>query len=196
MTKLDSGFLAYMYLVPDYYKSKLWTSIDDFSNEEWCDIKDFEGLYKISNYGRVKSSKMYTILRPTLDKRKMLVVCLYKDGKYYQRSVSLLVARAFKSNPRKCSWVYFKDKDPTHCNVENIVWSKRRVNHAGVRHQMPNRGKRVSQHTLVGTYIRTYSSVAEAGRVLGLEDHSGISACARGKSSKAYGYIWKYVKEE
>lgn len=35
--------------------SERWLNTDDLPGEEWKDIKDFEGLYQISNYGRVKS---------------------------------------------------------------------------------------------------------------------------------------------
>ena len=35
--------------------SQKWFNLEDLLNEEWKDIKDFEGLYQISNYGRVKS---------------------------------------------------------------------------------------------------------------------------------------------
>lgn len=35
--------------------SERWLNLDDLPEEEWRDIKDFEGLYQISNYGRVKS---------------------------------------------------------------------------------------------------------------------------------------------
>lgn len=34
--------------------SERWLDLQDLPNEEWKDIKDFEGLYQISNYGRVK----------------------------------------------------------------------------------------------------------------------------------------------
>lgn len=39
--------------------SEKWLSLEDLPNEEWKDIKDFEGLYHISNYGRVKRLKKF-----------------------------------------------------------------------------------------------------------------------------------------
>lgn len=37
--------------------SKRWFDLTLLLNEEFRDIKDFEGVYQISNYGRVKSIK-------------------------------------------------------------------------------------------------------------------------------------------
>lgn len=54
--------------------------------EEWKDIKDYEGLYQISNLGRVKSlsktrkdkmGRIYNI------KEKILIPQKYKNGYYY-----------------------------------------------------------------------------------------------------------------
>ena len=35
--------------------SERWLNLENFLNEEWKDIKEYEGLYQISNYGRIKS---------------------------------------------------------------------------------------------------------------------------------------------
>lgn len=38
--------------------SEKWLNLKDLKNEIWEDVKDFENLYKISNYGRLKSIGM------------------------------------------------------------------------------------------------------------------------------------------
>ncbi len=56
--------------------------------EEWRDIEGYEGLYQVSNLGRVKSLKNHKgtyrekILKPTSDKLKYERVALYKNGKH------------------------------------------------------------------------------------------------------------------
>ena len=37
--------------------SERWFDLTPLLNEEFRDIKDFDGVYQISNYGRVKSIK-------------------------------------------------------------------------------------------------------------------------------------------
>ena len=52
-------------------------------------------------------------------------------------------------------------------------------------------GKPVSQFTLEGKFIKTYSSTHEAERQTGI-GHSHISECCNGKLKKVGGYVWKY----
>ena len=47
------------------YNTREWLSLDSFKGEEWRDIEGFEGLYAISNYGRIKSIQR-TVVRLTI----------------------------------------------------------------------------------------------------------------------------------
>ena len=58
-----------------------------------------------------------------------------------------------------------------------------------------NKSKVVLQYSLDGTFIKEWKSIKDAQRNLGF-NHSNISKCCRGKYACAYGYIWKYKKEE
>lgn len=72
------------------------------SNEEeiWKDIKDYEGLYKISNYGNVWSYKTNRILKPSKNTHtNHLGVILCKNGKKKRFQIHRLVAQAFIPNP-------------------------------------------------------------------------------------------------
>ena len=56
-------------------------------NEEWRDIEGYEGLYQVSNLGRVKSlrdknnKKRELILKPKIMRNGYLKVDLCKNGK-------------------------------------------------------------------------------------------------------------------
>ena len=72
--------------------------------EEWKDIKGYEGLYKISSYGRVKSlgndkNRKEKILSSKSNREGYVRVYLFKDGKGKMYRVHRLVAEAFIPNP-------------------------------------------------------------------------------------------------
>ena len=72
--------------------------------EVWKPIKDYEGLYEISNLGRVKSLNYRgtgkgKILKNIEDRKGYLKVCLTKNGRHKIFRVHRLVAEAFIPNP-------------------------------------------------------------------------------------------------
>lgn len=90
------------------------TSLTDLSmlvdgeihTERWVDIAGFEGYYKISSFGRVKSLQRIIgkrclrekILKPSLKKTGYLGVVLQKKNEAFHYSVHRLVAIAFVPN--------------------------------------------------------------------------------------------------
>lgn len=108
--------------------------------EEWCEIKDFEGLYSVSNLGRIKSldrcilnngniqHKKERILKPHKQKGGHLLVVLCKNGKVYPRLVHRLVAIAFLPNEENKPIVDHKDTDPANNRVDNLKWVTQKEN--------------------------------------------------------------------
>ena len=90
--------------------------------EEWKEIADFEGLYLISSFGRVKSIINNKILTPCIVRANGLVVGLMRNGKVEKRQVSRLVAAAFIPNPDGKPCVDHIDGVRFHNFVENLRW--------------------------------------------------------------------------
>ena len=76
---------------------------ENVSEEIWRDVPNYEGLYQVSNFGRVKSlnynhTKREKIMKPQLIKG-YYQIGLCKNGKVKQYLVHRLVALAFIPNP-------------------------------------------------------------------------------------------------
>lgn len=91
--------------------------------EMWKPISGYEGLYEVSNFGRVKSLKFgkEKILTPG-NYKGYLSVQLCKDGKRKMMRVHRLVAEAFIPNPNKLETVNHKDEDKTNNSANNLEW--------------------------------------------------------------------------
>ena len=107
--------------------SQRWFQLDDLLNEEWRDIEDFEGLYQVSNYARVKSLKYKgkennpQILKNKIDKRGRKHITLLKNTKRKHCNMGTLVGRTFLPNPNKLP-VICHINDPFFDRVDNLKW--------------------------------------------------------------------------
>ena len=171
-------------------------------DEVWRDIIGYEGLYQVSDCGRVKSfyNGKERLLSAGKDDDGYLYVGLCKDGKMKSCRVHRLVAQAFIPNPYGLPQVNHKDECKTN-NVEtNLEWCNNKYNiNFGTRNERsakaltnhPNKSKPVFQHTLDGSLVKSYPSANEAQRRTGY-DKGHISACCNGKRKQAYGFIWSF----
>ena len=109
--------------------------------EIWKDIEGFEGLYQISDKGRVKSlEKTYTdrngatrhkdekILNPYPNKRGYMRLQLFGEKRVEWKLVHRLVAEAFLPNPDNLPIINHKDETPFHNNVENLEYCTQKYN--------------------------------------------------------------------
>jgi hypothetical protein len=168
--------------------------------EIWKDVVGYEGLYQVSNLGRVRSfgfDKWHKgkIIKGCFDgKKKYLFVSLHKEGKSKGFNIHRLVATAFIPNPNNLPQVNHKDENKENNCVENLEWCTSIYNttYNNVAYKKADvLRKKVSQYLPDGTWIATYSSEMEAARQTGFAA-SHISAVCRGQQSFAYGYIWKF----
>ena len=114
--------------------SERWLDLTDLPNEIWKDIKGFEGLYQISNYGRVKSLARYRISyskkvyvpeiirRNGYDKNGYQILPLNKDSKKYVRKIHRLVAEHFIDNPENKPCVDHINCKVSDNRVTNLRW--------------------------------------------------------------------------
>lgn len=103
-------------------------------NEEiWKDIEGYEGLYQVSNYGRVKrmfikGAKKETILKLAKNKTGYIRVCLSKNSKKSNKHIHRLVAEAFIPNPNNLPQINHKDENPNNNYVDNLEWCNGKYN--------------------------------------------------------------------
>lgn len=102
----------------------------------WKDIKDFEGLYQVSNTGKVWSISRGQIRKTRLDKDGYERLDLWDGNKTHTRFVHRLVAEAFLENAENKPEVNHIDECKTNNNLENLEWATRKenINH-GTRNQ-------------------------------------------------------------
>ena len=95
------------------------------NHEEWKDVKNYEGLYQVSNFGRLKSLKYgkERILKANKDRYGYLFVRLCKDVKPKMCLIHRLVAEAFIPNPDNLPTVDHIDRNPLNNTVENLRWA-------------------------------------------------------------------------
>ena len=185
--------------------------------EIWKDIKDYEGIYQISNLGNIKSldrpkrnydinTGMFTLVtirgkirKPRLTSFGYYTILLSKNGKRKWFFIHRLVAEAFVPNPDNLPFVNHKDENPQNNKVDNLEWCTAKYNS-----NYGTRNERVSKTKTNNTYntkpvkcVETgiiYPSTREAARQTGIRN-TNISSCAR----KQYGYKtaggfhWEYV---
>lgn len=100
--------------------------------ELWKDIEGYEGLYQVSDRGRVRSmsklgSRVEIVLRP-FNQDGYLRYTLRKNGQKRNLLAHQLVAKAFIPNPRNLRYVDHIDTDKTNNTVENLHWVTKKEN--------------------------------------------------------------------
>jgi hypothetical protein len=181
--------------------------------EIWLPIKDYEGLYEVSNLGRVRSldrkvrnrggfaiKKGKIISDAAVSDHKYRKVGLWKDNVGKNALVHRLVAEAFLDNPNNLPEVNHKDENPENNCVDNLEWCDSYYNmHYGTgaeRRADKRRGKPIGsqpilQYSKDGELLARYDSALEAAKAIN-GDNSAICKCANGKVKTSYGCVWKW----
>lgn len=100
--------------------------------EQWKDIKGYEGLYQISNLGMVKSfnkNKNGIILKRCYNQHNMLLITLCNNKISKNFYVHRLVAEYFLEDFNDKLEVHFKDGNKDNCNCNNLYMSNKDNSH-------------------------------------------------------------------
>ena len=173
--------------------------------EIWKDIEGYEGIYQVSNLGRVKryyKNSKEKLLKLQLHRTGYLRVILCKEGRMKTCRVHRLVAKAFIPNPDNKPEVNHKDEDKTNNKVENLEWMTRRENiNYGTRNERSGKSQRNNKKRskpIYGINIKTnekieFPSTEEAQR--NGFNQGNIVHCLKGRCKSHKGYRW-YYKED
>ena len=191
--------------------------------EIWKDIEGYEGLYKVSNMGNVKSLNYRRtgkegILKALKNRGGYLYVNLYKDGICKRCTIHRLVAIAFISNPDNLPEVNHKDENKSNNVISNLEWCSSsynlsyndRAKKVGKKVAEKLRGRKQSEEHIkkraekrskpvIAIAKRTgliveFASAHEAEIETGIA-HSSIIKCCKCKLNSCGGFYWMYVQK-
>lgn len=176
--------------------------------EIWKDIEGYEGSYRISNKGRVRSldrivgcnggsrfvrGKLYCL---AFNQERYCNVFLRMGGVGTTFQVHRLVAKAFIPNPENKPFVNHIDCNPSNNSVENLEWCTPSENsvHASVLGRLtnPNASRKLAA-IKDGQITKIYNSTSEVKKD-GF-DRRAIYQCIKGQQRrKAHkGFEWKFI---
>lgn len=172
-----------------------------FNNIElWLDIKNYEGLYKISNFGNIINCRYY----PTIKKMKL---SLGKNG-YYKISlvdkknqsktftVHKLLIDNFIDNPLNLPCINHKDEN----RLKNVIDNLERCDHkynsnygTCIEKHTIKRSKSIESYNLIDNKtIKKFKSINDASRITGLSI-SHISQVCNKKRLSTGGVGWRFI---
>lgn len=179
--------------------------------EIWKDIKDYEGLYQVSNLGRIKSlerkvkntKSSYRIIKEKIlscgkssNGYCYIILCKKQNRKPFR--IHRLVAEAFIPNPNNYLEVNHKDENKLNNKADNLEWCnhKYNINYGNlIKKNAKKHKKKVMQYTKNNVFIKEYSSLKEASNKIGINS-SSIIRCCKGKQKTCGGYIWRYMERD
>lgn len=186
------------------------------AHEVWRDIADFEGLYQVSNFGRVRSldrvvkhgSSQMRLKGRVLSPRvptPYLGVILSKNGKAYPKRIHRLVAQEFVPNPDNLPAVDHIDGDKTNNAASNLRWCSQKqnigyANDKGLLRTVPyserteEQKKRYSESrkkTIVRSDGKVYRCTSDAAQDMGVT-YAAVMHVLRGitRTCKGYGFTY------
>ena len=166
--------------------------------EEWRDVLGYEGLYEVSDQGRVRRNGK--ILKPGKNNWGYLQVFLSKNEILKTSKIHRLVASAFIPNPQNLPEINHKDENKTNNCLDNLEWCTHDYNtNYGTRNARAAEriseklSKPVLQFDKEGNFIREWPSIMEVERELGI-NNSNVSKCCLGRYGfkTAGGFVWRY----
>ena len=89
--------------------------------EIWKDIPSYEGIYKVSNKGKVKNIKFNRLMKPSATQGGILQVIISKDSKKKAINLPRLVYNSFAMTLEENMVITHRDRNPKNCSLENLI---------------------------------------------------------------------------
>lgn len=181
--------------------------------EKWKDVIGYEGLYQISNHGRVKHlTQIHKNRFGECTKQEHIVgykgsngymyVVLHKNNKPHTVTIHSLVAKAFIPNPNGYDCINHKDETRDNNIVENLEWCDKSYNNnygtikerrSIIMNAHPSTSKKVVCTQKDGKEV-FYPSARFAAKQLGINP-SNIINCCNGKQKTCKGMKFSYIEQ-
>lgn len=163
--------------------------------EEWRDVPGYEGIYEVSNTGKVRTHKNKTThsvkhgtrkwkqreLKQKVSKDNCRRVSLWKNKKEKTWLVHRLVAMAFLDKPEGKDYINHIDGNRANNCVENLEWCDHKENN---NHAFDNRliktGREIVLMDSVTRELHYFRSLTKASEFLGQNQGYLSSALKRG----------------
>lgn len=193
---------------PSYYQKYIITipnlgniNVEEIKNniaveaEEWKECPEYPG-YKVTKTGRIKSPNN-TILEINPSQCGYIRVGVVReDGKYVRRSLHVLIALTYITNPEGKPIVDHINRVRTDNRVHNLRWVTHSENAKNIGSRKgKNPSKKVDQFDLNGNFIKTWDNIKSVAKELHVS-RNHISDTCLGRRESAKGFIWKYVKAD
>lgn len=188
------------------------------ANEIWKDIPGWEGVYQISNHGRMKSFKRIStghILSNTNKCGWYLTRPLrHKKRKNETIRIHRLVALLFVQNPNNLPQVNHKDGNKQNNYFENLEWVTPTENMKHAVKMNPEfvkpmnnynqniRPKSIIQYTINGKFVAEFKNSTEAQKATGVCKRNILQVASQDEyrpgltRKQAGGFVWKYREQK
>ena len=157
--------------------------------ETWKDIPGWEGLYQVSNLGRILSIRVRE-LKP-YKARGYKVATLHSGDRYKRAGVHRFVAQAFLQNPEGKEQVNHKNGDRADNRRENLEWATCQENNLHRCRVLHGGGGRPERPVVCLTTGELFPSITAAADATGAP-LCKILLCCQGKRKSTKGLAWAY----
>ena len=178
--------------------------------EVWKDIDGFDGMYRVSNTGKVYSARRDIILKPKTDRYGYYALSLWDGKKCHHTTVHRLVASAFLEKPDGCNVVNHLVCNKKNNNADNLEWTtvQRNTKHAydKVEHYQEHvqrinkigiEARKIKIDAFYnGEYIGSYNGKKETAERLGISEKTVYNRLHnRFTSRSGYTFVQKVVSQ-